>query len=111
MCIRDSFNQVMTQVTLPAGLQSLTFGEDFNHDMTQVTLPAGLQNLTFGHDFNQDMTHVTLPAGLQSLTFAPIFWQRTMTTFYKKVTLPKIKNSIRCFQDRVACMSLGISNE
>ena len=45
----------MTQATLPAGLQSLTFGVCFDQDMTQVTLPAGLQSLTFGHIFNNSM--------------------------------------------------------
>ena len=97
------FNQSLDNVTWPAGLQSLTFGQarfqsepgqcdmasrpsmfdfwriDFNQNLDNVswtnqsldnmTWPAGLQSLTFGDNFNQSLDNVTWPAGLQSLTF------------------------------------------
>ena len=53
-------------MTLPAGLHSITFGNDFNQSMEQVSLPAGLQSVTFGDNFSQSMVNVTMPAGLQS---------------------------------------------
>eukprot|EP00419_Tripos_fusus_P011463 CAMPEP_0172660496 /NCGR_PEP_ID=MMETSP1074-20121228/4095_1 /TAXON_ID=2916 /ORGANISM="Ceratium fusus, Strain PA161109" /LENGTH=205 /DNA_ID=CAMNT_0013476115 /DNA_START=79 /DNA_END=693 /DNA_ORIENTATION=+ len=63
------FNQSLDHVTLPSGLQQLTFGMAFNQSLDQVTLPSGLQQLTFGRYFDQSLDHVTLPSGLQQLTF------------------------------------------
>ena len=54
-------------VTLPSGLQSLTFGHDFNQRMDRVSLPSGLHSLAFGWSFNQSMENVILPSGLHSL--------------------------------------------
>ena len=51
-------------VALPAGLQSLTFGDHFDQSMENVALPAGLQSLTFDGKFNQSMDKVALPSGL-----------------------------------------------
>eukprot|EP00931_Biecheleriopsis_adriatica_P018491 TRINITY_DN12948_c0_g1_i14.p1 TRINITY_DN12948_c0_g1~~TRINITY_DN12948_c0_g1_i14.p1 ORF type:complete len:112 (-),score=25.87 TRINITY_DN12948_c0_g1_i14:29-364(-) len=56
-----SWHQSMEKVSLPAGLQSLTFGARFNQRMEKVSLPAGLQSLTFGADFNQSKEKVSLP--------------------------------------------------
>jgi hypothetical protein len=77
------FNQNMEKVPLPSGLQSLTFGYEFNQNMEKVALPSGLQSLTFGGLFNQNMEKVALPSGLQSLTFGKMFNQSL-----DKVALP-----------------------
>ncbi len=45
----------MDNVSLPSGLQSLTFSSSFNQSMDNVALPDGLQSLTFGNDLNQSM--------------------------------------------------------
>ena len=54
----------LDNVTLPAGLQSLTFGQSFNQSMENVMLPAGLQVLDFGHYFDHSLESVTLPSGV-----------------------------------------------
>ena len=69
-----AFNDICTGenlagVTLPNGLQTLTFGWEFNQSLAGVTLPSGLQSLTFGWEFNQSLAGVTLPSSLQTLTF------------------------------------------
>eukprot|EP00931_Biecheleriopsis_adriatica_P027866 TRINITY_DN16678_c0_g1_i3.p2 TRINITY_DN16678_c0_g1~~TRINITY_DN16678_c0_g1_i3.p2 ORF type:complete len:122 (-),score=23.93 TRINITY_DN16678_c0_g1_i3:76-441(-) len=79
--IGDEFDQSMDKVSLPAGLQNLTFGRGFSMD--KVSLPAGLQSLTFGDEFDQCMDKVSLPAGLQNLTFGRGFNQSM-----DKVSLP-----------------------
>jgi hypothetical protein len=56
-------------VTLPSGLEMLTFGRQFNQDLRPVTLPSNLQSLTFGYCFNQRLDKVTWPRSLQHLTF------------------------------------------
>ena len=56
-------------MTWPAGLRTLTFGQNFNQSLDNVTWPAGLQSLTFGEHFEQSFANVTWPAGLESLTF------------------------------------------
>ena len=55
-------------VTLPTGLQSLTFGKAFNQNIDNLTLPNGLQSLTFGEAFNQSMDNVTLSIGVQRIS-------------------------------------------
>ena len=40
-----------------------------------MTLPSGLQSLSFGHCFNQSLEHVTLASSLQSLSFGNWFNQ------------------------------------
>ena len=60
---------VQSGVTLPSGLQTLTFGHEITHSLAGTTLPSCLQTLTFGFLFNQSLTGVTLPSGLQTLTF------------------------------------------
>ena len=70
------FNQRLDNVTWPAGLQSLLFGWEFNQRLDNVTWPAGLQSLTFGRGFDQSLGNLTWPAGLQSLTFNWYFNQR-----------------------------------
>ena len=67
------FDQSLDNVTWPAGLRSLTFGEAFNQRLDNVTWPAGLQRLTFGKNFQQSLGKVTWPAGLQSLTLGYYF--------------------------------------
>eukprot|EP00931_Biecheleriopsis_adriatica_P010893 TRINITY_DN11195_c0_g1_i5.p1 TRINITY_DN11195_c0_g1~~TRINITY_DN11195_c0_g1_i5.p1 ORF type:complete len:102 (+),score=15.92 TRINITY_DN11195_c0_g1_i5:39-308(+) len=69
----------MDNVSLPAGLQTLTFSSRFNQSMDKVSLPAGLLTLTFGLQFNQSMDKVSLPAGLQTLTFGGRFNQKAWT--------------------------------
>ena len=49
----DAFDQSLDGVTLPSGLQTLTFGMWFNKSLKQVMLPSGLQRLTFGAAFDQ----------------------------------------------------------
>ena len=63
------FNQSLHGVTLPNSLQNLTFGDQFNKSLKGVTLPSSLQNLTFGDQFNKSLEGVTLPSSLQNLTF------------------------------------------
>ena len=70
-----AFNQSMDIVSLPGGLQILTFGYDFNISKDNMDLPGNLQGLTFDWEFNQSMDNVALPSGLQSLTFATQFSQ------------------------------------
>ena len=50
--------QNLNNVTWPAGLQSLTFGENFDKNLNKVSWPAGLQSLTFGYFFNQSLNKV-----------------------------------------------------
>ena len=71
------------KVTLPSGLQTLTFGYAYNQSLEKVTLPSGLQTLTFGYAYNQSLEKVTLPSGLQTLTFGRCYNQSL-----EKVTLP-----------------------
>ena len=63
------FDQSLANVTLPTGLENLSFGYYFNQSLENVTLPVGLKSLTFGFRFNQSLENVTLPVGLQILTF------------------------------------------
>ena len=100
----DKFNQSMDNTTLPSGLQSLTFGWDFNQSMDNMTLPSGLQSLTFGVGFNQSMDNTTLPSGLQSLTFGVRFNQNMNST-----TLPSGLQSLtfgRAFNQSMSNMTL-----
>ena len=60
-----AFNDICTGenlagVTLPNGLQTLTFSWEFNQSLAGVTLPSGLQSLTFGWEFNQSLAGVTI---------------------------------------------------
>ena len=71
----EHFDRNLDSTTLPAGLQTLTFGDHFNQSLVGVTLPAGLRTLTFGYYFDQSLDGVTLPAGLQTLTFGYAFDQ------------------------------------
>ena len=41
--------------------------------LDHVTLPSGLQSLTFGYKFNQSLDNTALPSGSQSLTFGTYF--------------------------------------
>ena len=63
----------MHDVTLPSGLQSLTFGHTFSQNIESVKSPRGLQSLAFGSKFNQIMDNVILPSGLQNLSFGHQF--------------------------------------
>ena len=70
------FNQSLDNVTWPAGLQSLTFGDQLRSEPGQRDMAiAGLQSLTFGDGFDQSLDNVTWPAGLESLTFGENFSQ------------------------------------
>jgi hypothetical protein len=60
----------MQNASLPAGLQSPTFGEKFAHTIDDVTLPATLQNLTFG-----DVSHQMRKYDLAIWPAEPRFWQ------------------------------------
>ena len=84
----------LQQVTLPSGLQSLTFGGKLNQGFLRATLPSSLESLTVGHDFNsfferfpqmpeQNLERVILPSGLRNLTFGHLF-----THSLQGVTLP-----------------------
>ena len=72
----NEFNQPLDRVSLPSGLQSLTFGNKFNQRLDGVSLPSGLQSLRLGYRFNQIVEGVSLPSGLQNLTFGNEFNQR-----------------------------------
>ena len=65
----------LDHVTLPSGLQSLTFDDGFNHSLDNTVLPSCLRNLTFGWCFNQSLDNTALPTGLQSLEFGGNFDQ------------------------------------
>ena len=69
-------------ITLSSRLQSLTCGHDFTQSMENVTLPAGLP-LAFGELFNRSLEDATPPARLQSLTFDSYFNQ-----YMENITLP-----------------------
>ena len=71
----DRFNQSLETVTLPGGLQTITFGYRFNQSLEKVALPGGLQAITFGYHFNQSLEKVALPSGLQAITFGDDFNQ------------------------------------
>ena len=45
--------QSLDGTTLPASLQTLTFGNGFNQSLRGTTLPGSSQALTVGHDFDQ----------------------------------------------------------
>ena len=55
-------------VTLPSGLQTLTFGYgcEFDQSLEQMTLPSGLQTLMFGSGFDQSLEKATLPSGFET---------------------------------------------
>eukprot|EP00931_Biecheleriopsis_adriatica_P067227 TRINITY_DN4139_c2_g1_i6.p2 TRINITY_DN4139_c2_g1~~TRINITY_DN4139_c2_g1_i6.p2 ORF type:complete len:121 (+),score=24.05 TRINITY_DN4139_c2_g1_i6:38-364(+) len=66
----------MENVSLPDGLQSLTFGDEFNQSMENVEfnqsmenvrLPDGLQSLTLSYKFNNSIEKVTWPDNLKKL--------------------------------------------
>ena len=73
----QSFHQGLEKVTLPSGLQSITFGDYLNQSLEKMTLPSDLQSITFGADqmFNQTFENVTLPSALQTITFRLAFNQ------------------------------------
>ncbi|CAE8609672.1 unnamed protein product [Polarella glacialis] len=52
------FNQSLEGVSLPASLQTLTFGRHFNQSLKGDWLPASLQALRFGYKFNQSLQGV-----------------------------------------------------
>ena len=56
-------------VTLPSGLQTLTFGSGFDRNLEKASLPSGLQTLRLAKCFNQCLENMTLPSCLQTLTF------------------------------------------
>ena len=58
-------------MTWPAGLQSLTFGQNFDQSLDDVTWPAGLESLAF-EAFAAEKLNVVWPEGLQSLSFLRI---------------------------------------
>eukprot|EP00435_Cladocopium_sp_Y103_P064451 s54_g26.t1 len=60
-------------VTLPEGLQSLTFGDQFNQSLQGVAFPSSLESLIFGAEFNQSFWAMSLPNNLRSLTFGVQF--------------------------------------
>jgi hypothetical protein len=53
-------------VVLPAGLQSLIFGQDFHQSVENVALPASFQSIRCSDDANQSLMNVALPADFQS---------------------------------------------
>lgn len=65
----EEFSLSMGELRRIEGLQHLELRANFNGSLAQfrVTLPAALQTLTFGSGFNQTLD-VPLPAGLQALT-------------------------------------------
>ena len=87
----------LANLTLPNGLESLTFGLRFNQSLPNTTLPSSLQSLTFGDTFNQSLDNTTLPSGLQDLDFGTCFNQRLDRT-----TLPSGRQSLTvgCFSTR-----------
>lgn len=76
-------------MTLPGGLQNLTFGNGFDQDMNQVTLPRTLQHLAFGRS-GLPIKGLTFPDELKSLTFVNF----SPKQIRDKVTLP---GSLRSF--------------
>ena len=89
LTFRGGFHQSLQGVTFPTSLQNLTFGTEFNQSLEGVTLPSSLQNLRFGSEFNQSLEGVTLPSSMKNLTFGYRFNQSL-----QGVTLP---NSLQNF--------------
>ena len=65
------FNEPLTDVDFPSGIQKIRFGDYFNQNVSQ--LPNSLTHLTFGYYFNQDISN--LPNSLTHLTFGDYFNQ------------------------------------
>jgi len=64
----DLSENELTNLTLPAGLTSLTTLNLGGNRLTSLTLPADLTNLTMLYLGGNQLTGLTLPAGLASLT-------------------------------------------
>ena len=72
-------------VTLPSGLQTLTFSSGFDRNLEKASLPSGLQTLRLAKCFNQCLENVTLPSCLQTLTFG---YGSEVNQSLQQVTLP-----------------------
>ena len=97
----DDFNDQITNVVFPTGIQKIRFGWHFNQEIRNLpnslthlifgfyfnqeirNLPNSLTHLTFGHDFNQKMHN--LPNSLTHLTFGWCFNQE-MHNLPKSIT-------------------------
>ena len=55
-------------MTLPSGLQALTFGygSEFDQSLEQMTLSSDLQTLMFGSGLDQSLEKATLPSGFET---------------------------------------------
>ena len=87
----------LDNVTLPSGLQSITFGFRLDQSPDAVTLPSDLQGIPFGFCFVQGLGAVSLPSGLQSVTFGSRLVQGL-----DAVTLPRGLQSIAFGDDLIS---------
>ena len=71
MVFNNEFNDSLSNVVFPVGIQKIEFGWHFNQDVSN--LPNSLTHLTFGYDFNQDVSN--LPNSLTHLYFSNNFNQ------------------------------------
>ena len=107
------FNQRRDNMTVATGLQSLTFEGHFNQRLDNMTVATGLQSLTFEGHFNQRLDNMTVATGLQSLTFEGHFNQRldnmTVATGLQSLTVQHNNPPMKfcCdFNCRLICSSL-----
>ena len=67
----SAFNQDLTGVMWPPGLEELALGDCFDQPMEGTTFPETLRELSFGTAFSYSLQGVTLPDGLARLSFGP----------------------------------------
>ena len=73
-------------VTLPSGLQTLSFGygSEFDQSLEQMTLPSDLQTLMCGSGLDQSLEKATLPSGfgthLRGEDFGNVSWTSACRT-------------------------------
>ena len=72
-----------SEVSLPFGLQRLTFVAYYAQSTEKVSLPPGPQSSAFNAYFDQSTEKVSLPFGFQRLTLVAYYAQST-----EKVNLP-----------------------
>ncbi|CAM9181549.1 unnamed protein product [Pylaiella littoralis] len=73
----SNFNQPVTGIEWPHGLEEIDFGSKFTHPIAGATWPASLKKLSFvdASSFDQPLVGVTWPEGLKEISFGANFNQ------------------------------------
>jgi hypothetical protein len=111
----SNFNQPLDKVVFPLGLKSVTFGECFNQSLEKVNIPPNLESITFGEGFNQNLDNVIFPESLHSISFGMQFTQNLHNAKFpkdmKKIVFENWKGNQLNFELKIDELMIGTIDE